>query len=193
MLRIHQNAMCCVLTATILLYIACYQYYRLDMRGVGEHVYGLYRSDVIAVGEKVVAVAFLGIGIAAYVDNARWGKSAKRAQEAFVGAAAGWVHEHDVGFIARGSAVLHELACIRTEEARILNAVGARIGLGIAHGVGVALDPDECSGLAARDDTDGAGAAVGVENGLAAVELCHCDGGFVELLGLHGVHLVEGA
>lgn len=86
---------------------------------------------------------------------------------------------------------LCRLTCIGAEEARVCDAVAAGIFLCVGDGGGDDLNADGLLCAFGGAERDRAGAAVEIEHGLRAVELCRRECGIVEPFGLIAVDLIE--
>jgi len=162
------------------------------MARVGEHVDRLHELQRVTRPREVAHVADLRLGVAADVDDARGRQPHERIEELGGRPRARRVHEHDVGPFARIRHAAHEIARVGRDEPGVLHPVVPRVVARVADGRLDRVHAHDLRGAAlGRDEADGAGAAVGVDDALRAVQARERDGALVEHGGLHGVHLVE--
>ena len=87
----------------------------------------------------------------------------------------------------------HPLGCVGTDKAGVCDFVTAGIGGGVLHGGGVALHTDDLPGVGGRAQTNGADAAVGVNDRFAAGQPGEFKRLFIQNLGLCAVYLIKAA
>ncbi len=168
------------------------------MGGVGEHVYGPDFCYFIGwfvfsfVVEEVGEVAAEGFGVAGDVDYLFGGEGGDGVEKGLRAAGTGRVQNYDVDRLFVFGEFSYELGSVSVIEFYVFNIVLSGVLDGIFYGVLFEFHSyDFLCAFGGGEDTDGARAAVGVEDGLV-LEVSVTEGLGVELLGLRVVDLVEG-
>ena len=163
------------------------------MRGVGEHVDGLYLlHGVSAVLSQKIQVPRHCLGIAGDIDHPFGRHFYQRAQKLLAAACTRRIHEYHVAALVLLGARLHEFACVAFVKADVLQLVELCVADGVAHRVSVQLNADDppCA-LLCGDDADGADPAVGVKHGFVSFQMGIFHRFSVQGFGLDGINLIE--
>lgn len=165
------------------------------MLGPGEQVHRLYRLGAVALLLQPGGVPGGGGRVAADVHHPAGRHLHHRLQGGFVAALAGRVQDHHVRVQALVGQLGGGLTGIGTQKAALGGGFRAHpggVGLGAVHRLLHDLHADQLAALVRHGQTDGAHAAVEIQQQLAGGQLGQLGGGAVELLCRQGVHLVEG-
>ena len=162
------------------------------MHGLGEHVHRLHIFHLIAQGLQDLGISGEGGGIAGDVDDAGGLHAGGGGEDFFAAAGADGVHDDHVRAKAFFIELWHPFAGVGGVEFGIGNLISFCIFLGVFDGFLHDLDADDAFGFLGKAQRNGAGAAVGVDDGLATGELRAGEGFFVEPFGLEAMDLEEG-
>lgn len=166
---------------------------RLDVRGHREHVDGLdflgFVAELLEDGE----VAGEAGGVAGDVDDAVGLHVGEGLEDGLGAAGARRVDDDDIGAHALLVEARHDLGRIADDEFGVADVIVARVLLRIEDGGLDDLDAVDLAGFLREEQRDRAGAAVGVDDGLLALEVRELQRLVVEDFGLLRVDLEEGA
>lgn len=162
------------------------------MRGHGEHIDGLdflgFVAELLEDGE----VAGEAGGVAGDVDDAVGLHVGEGLKDGLGAAGARWVDDDDIGAHALLVKARHDFGRIANDEFCVADVVVARVLLRIEDGGLDDLDAVDLAGFLREEQRDRAGAAVGVDDGLLALEVRELQRLVVEDFGLLRVDLEEG-
>lgn len=163
------------------------------MPGLGEEVYRGKAFGFIAVAGEEGGVAGEGFGVAADVDDAARGHFGYSGDTFRRAACARRVEEYDVRVQALACGGGHPLGSVGANKFGVRKFIMPCVGGGVLDGVRVALHADDLPRVGRGAQADGADAAVGIDHGLFAGQLCGVQRGAVKHLGLLRVDLVKTA
>ena len=162
------------------------------MAASGEHVHGLDGLDGEAAGGEELEVPGQGGWVAGDIDHASGAGGEDGVDDLGVAALARRVH----GEAVDGLAIRHQLwqgvLRRRAKEEGVVDAVPCGVLPGVLHRLGDHFDADDLPGLPGQEQADGADAAVDVGYGFGRLRRKQLQGGPIELLSLHRIHLQEG-
>ena len=165
----------------------------LDVRGHREHVDGLdflgFVAELLEDGE----VAGEAGGVAGDVDDAVGLHVGEGLEDGLGAAGARWVDDDDIGAHALLVETRHDFGRVADDKFGVADVVVARVLLRIEDGGLDDLDAVDLAGFLREEQRDRAGAAVGVDDGLLALEIREFQRLVVEDFGLLRVDLEEGA
>lgn len=166
---------------------------RLYVRGHGEHVDGLdflgFVAELLEDGE----VAGEAGGVAGDVDDAVGVHVGEGLEDSLGAAGARRVDDDDIGAHALFVEARHDFCRIADDELSVADVVVAGVLLCVEDGRLDDLDAVDLAGFLREEQRDRAGAAVGVDDGLLALEVREFQRLVVKDFGLLRVDLEEGA
>ena len=168
------------------------QSHALHVHGLGEHVDGGDFLHGIAKSGEDLRIAGKGGCVAGDVDDARGLHACRCGEDGLTAAGADGVHDDDVGAKAFLVELWHEFSGISGVEFGVFYVIEGGVFLRVFDGFLDDFDADDATGFLREAEGDGAGAAVGVDDGFSAVEVGIGEGFFIEELGLGFVDLEEG-
>lgn len=162
------------------------------MRGHGEHIDGLDFLGLVAELLEDGKVAGEAGGVAGDVDDAVGLHVGEGLENGLGAAGARRVDDDDIGAHALLVKARHDFGRIANDEFCVADVVVARVLLRIEDGGLDDLDAVDLAGFLREEQRDRAGAAVGVDDGLLALEVRELQRLVVEDFGLLRVDLEEG-
>ena len=159
----------------------------------GEHIHRLHLPHLISPLGQGVKIPRQRLGVAGDIDHAGGCQLQEAVEELAAAARAGRIGDHHVGGLPLGGHGLHELPRVGGVEGCVRDAVAPGVVHSVCHRVAVDLHADDLLGRGGHGQSDGAGAAVGVDDRLLARQGGEFLGLSVQNFGLDGVDLVEGA
>lgn len=166
---------------------------RLDVRGHREHVDGLDFLSFVAELLEDGEVAGEAGGVAGDVDDAVGLHVGEGLEDGLGAAGARRIDDDDIGAHALLVEARHDLGRIADDEFGVADVVVTRVLLRIEDGRLDDLDAVDLAGFLREEQRDRTGAAVGVDDGLLALEVRELQRLVVEDLSLLRVDLEEGA
>ena len=160
-----------------------------------EHIHRLHFLHAVTFTGQDGRIAGGGGGVAADIDQAAGRHADHSVQGRLVAAFAGRVHDDDIGGQALGGQPGGCLAGVGTEKAAFagdLSAHPGRVGAGAFNGLGNDLHPHQLPAAAGHRQSDGAHAAVKVQQQVVGAQVCIGGSHGIQLFCAGRVHLIKG-